>query len=133
MFGTNFTTKDSQSFYNYYNDIAKRVRNKEIDLIIVVNMFLTGFDSPQLNTLFVDKNLKYHGLIQAFSRTNRLLGEKKSQGNIVCFRNLKSATDDAVTLFSIKKPFRKLSFIQLKIILSFSICFRYIKDCCSGN
>lgn len=63
MFGTNFTTKDSQSFYNYYNDIAKRVRNKEADLIIVVNMFLTGFDSLQLNTLFVDKNLKYHGLI----------------------------------------------------------------------
>jgi type I restriction enzyme R subunit len=108
MFGTNFTTKDSQSFYNYYNDIAKRVRNKEIDLIIVVNMFLTGFDSPQLNTLFVDKNLKYHGLIQAFSRTNRLLGEKKSQGNIVCFRNLKSATDEAVTLFSNKEAIQEI-------------------------
>lgn len=108
MFGTNFTTKDSQSFYNYYNDIAKRVRNKEVDLIIVVNMFLTGFDSPQLNTLFVDKNLKYHGLIQAFSRTNRLLGEKKSQGNIVCFRNLKSATDEAVTLFSNKEAIQEI-------------------------
>ncbi|MBT2622543.1 type I restriction endonuclease subunit R [Chryseobacterium sp. ISL-6] len=108
MFGTNFTTKDSQSFYNYYNDIAKRVRSKEVDLIIVVNMFLTGFDSPQLNTLFVDKNLKYHGLIQAFSRTNRLLGEKKSQGNIVCFRNLKSATDDAVTLFSNKEAIQEI-------------------------
>ena len=108
MFGTNFTTKDSQSFYNYYNDIAKRVRNKEVDLIIVVNMFLTGFDSPKLNTLFVDKNLKYHGLIQAFSRTNRLLGEKKSQGNIVCFRNLKSATDEAVTLFSNKEAIQEI-------------------------
>jgi len=108
MFGTNFSTKDSQTFYNYYNDVAKRVRSKEVDLIIVVNMFLTGFDSPQLNTLFVDKNLKYHGLIQAFSRTNRLLGEKKSQGNIVCFRNLKSATDDAVTLFSNKEAIREI-------------------------
>lgn len=108
MFGTNFTTKDSQSFYNYYNDIAKKVRNKELDLIIVVNMFLTGFDSPQLNTLFVDKNLKYHGLIQAFSRTNRILGEKKSQGNIVCFRNLKSATDEAVTLFSNKESINEI-------------------------
>jgi len=108
MFGTNFTTKDSQSFYNYYNDIAKRVRNRELDLIIVVNMFLTGFDSPQLNTLFVDKNLKYHGLIQAFSRTNRILNEKKSQGNIVCFRNLKSATDDAVTLFSNKEAIQEI-------------------------
>ena len=108
MFGTNFTTKDSQSFYNYYNDIAKRVRNKEVDLIIVVNMFLTGFDSPQLNTLFVDKNLKYHGLIQAFSRTNRILGEKKSQGNIMCFRNLKSATDEAVTLFSNKESIHEV-------------------------
>ena len=108
MFGTNFSTKDSQTFYNYYNDVAKRVRNKEVDLIIVVNMFLTGFDSPQLNTLFVDKNLKYHGLIQAFSRTNRIIGEKKSQGNIVCFRNLKSATDDAVTLFSNKESITEI-------------------------
>lgn len=108
MFETNFSTKDSQDFYRYYNDIAKRVRNKEVDLIIVVNMFLTGFDSPQLNTLFVDKNLKYHGLIQAFSRTNRILGEKKSQGNIVCFRNLKSATDDAVTLFSNKDAIQEI-------------------------
>lgn len=108
IFGTNFTTKDSQSFYNYYNDVAKRVRNKEVDLIIVVNMFLTGFDSPRLNTLFVDKNLKYHGLIQAFSRTNRILDEKKSQGNIVCFRNLKKATDDAVTLFSNKEAIKEI-------------------------
>ena len=100
LFGTKYTTKDSKSFYNYYNELAKRVRNKEVDILLVVNMFLTGFDSKPLNTLYVDKNLKYHGLIQAFSRTNRILGDKKSQGNIVCFRNLKQATDDAISLFS---------------------------------
>lgn len=99
-FSTNFTTKDSQSFYNYYNDVAKRVKHKQIDILLVVNMFLTGFDSKKLNTLYVDKNLKYHGLIQAYSRTNRILNELKSQGNIVCFRNLKPATDQAITLFS---------------------------------
>lgn len=102
-FGSNYTTKDSQSFYNYYKDIAQRVRAKEVDLLVVVNMFLTGFDSKPLNTLFVDKNLKYHGLIQAYSRTNRIFGEKKSQGNIVVFRNLKKATDDAIALFSNKE------------------------------
>nr|WP_298658482.1 type I restriction endonuclease subunit R [uncultured Flavobacterium sp.] len=100
MFSTNFTTKDTQSFYNYYNDIAKRVKQKEVDILLVVNMFLTGFDSKSLNTLYVDKNLKYHGLIQAYSRTNRILNEVKSQGNIVCFRNLKKDTDDAIELFS---------------------------------
>lgn len=99
-FSTNYTTKDSQSFYNYYNDIAKRVKHKQIDILLVVNMFLTGFDSKTLNTLYVDKNLKYHGLIQAYSRTNRILNELKSQGNIVCFRNLKAATDEAISLFS---------------------------------
>lgn len=100
MFNTKYTTKDSQSFYNYYKDIAKRVKNKEIDILLVVNMFLTGFDSKSLNTLYVDKNLKYHGLIQAYSRTNRILGELKSQGNIVSFRNLKKATDEALALFA---------------------------------
>lgn len=100
QFSTNFTTKDSKSFYNYYNDVAKRVKHKQIDVLLVVNMFLTGFDSKALNTLYVDKNLKYHGLIQAFSRTNRILNELKSQGNIVCFRNLKNATDEAISLFS---------------------------------
>ncbi|MCV9389142.1 type I restriction endonuclease subunit R [Reichenbachiella ulvae] len=100
QFSTNYTTKDSQSFYNYYNDIAKRVKHKQIDVLLVVNMFLTGFDSKALNTLYVDKNLKYHGLIQAYSRTNRILNELKSQGNIVSFRNLKKATDEAITLFS---------------------------------
>jgi type I restriction enzyme, R subunit len=99
-FATNYSTKDSQSFYNYYNDVANRVKHRQVDILLVVNMFLTGFDSKHLNTLYVDKNLKYHGLIQAFSRTNRILNELKSQGNIVCFRNLKQATDDAITLFS---------------------------------
>ncbi|MBP9152391.1 MAG: type I restriction endonuclease subunit R [Flavobacteriales bacterium] len=99
-YDTNYTTSDSQSFYNYYNDVAKRVKAQQIDVLLVVNMFLTGFDSKSLNTLYVDKNLQYHGLIQAFSRTNRILNEVKSQGNIVCFRNLKDATDEAITLFS---------------------------------
>ena len=100
LFGGNYTTKDTQSFYNYYNDIAKRVKHKQVDILLVVNMFLTGFDSKTLNTIYVDKNLKYHGLIQAYSRTNRILNEVKSQGNVVCFRNLKKATDEAITLFS---------------------------------
>ncbi len=103
MFGTKFSTKDSQSFYNYYNDISKKVKERKVDILLVVNMFLTGFDSPPLNTLYVDKNLKYHGLIQAYSRTNRILNEQKSQGNIVVFRNLKKATDEAITLFSNKE------------------------------
>lgn len=103
MFNTKFSTKDGQSYYNYYNDIAKKVKAREIDILLVVNMFLTGFDSVTLNTLYVDKNLRYHGLIQAYSRTNRILNEQKSQGNIVCFRNLKKATDEAVALFSNKE------------------------------
>jgi type I restriction enzyme R subunit len=103
MFGSNFSTKNSQSFYNYYNDISKKVKERKIDVLLVVNMFLTGFDSPALNTLYVDKNLKYHGLIQAYSRTNRIVNEQKSQGNIVVFRNLKKATDEAITLFSNKE------------------------------
>ena len=102
-FGTNYTTRDNQSFYNYYQDIGKRVQRREIDILLVVNMFLTGFDSPRLNTLYVDKNLRYHGLIQAFSRTNRIFDAKKTFGNIVCFRNLKAATDEAVQLFSNKE------------------------------
>mgnify|MGYP001991001311 FL=1 len=102
MFGCNYTTKDSESYYNYYNDISKKVRERKIDLLLVVNMFLTGFDSKTLNTLFVDKNLKFHGLVQAYSRTNRILNEQKSQGNIVCFRNLKKRTDEALALFSNK-------------------------------
>jgi type I restriction enzyme R subunit len=103
LFGTRFSTHDSQSFYNYYNDVSKRVKERKIDILLVVNMFLTGFDSPTLNTLYVDKNLKFHGLIQAYSRTNRILNEQKSQGNIIVFRNLKNATDEAITLFSNKE------------------------------
>ena len=90
---------DSNEFQNYYRDLAKRVKNKEIDLLIVVGMFLTGFDAPTLNTLFVDKNLRYHGLIQAFSRTNRIYDATKTFGNIVTFRDLEKATIDAITLF----------------------------------
>ncbi|WP_293893021.1 type I restriction endonuclease subunit R [Flavobacterium sp.] len=102
MFDTKFSTKDSETFYNYYNDISKKVKERQIDILLVVNMFLTGFDSPTLSTMYVDKNLRYHGLIQAYSRTNRILNEQKSQGNIVVFRNLKNATDEAITLFSNK-------------------------------
>ena len=100
MFGTNYSTQDTQSFYNYYQDIAKKVKERKIDILLVVNMFLTGFDSKTLNTLYVDKTLRYHGLVQAYSRTNRILNEVKSQGNIVVFRNLKKRTDEAIALFS---------------------------------
>ena len=86
-------------FQNYYRDLAKRVKNREIDIVIVVGMFLTGFDAPALNTLFVDKNLRYHGLIQAFSRTNRIFDTTKTFGNIVTFRDLEQHTIDAITLF----------------------------------
>ncbi|WP_298879793.1 type I restriction endonuclease subunit R [uncultured Polaribacter sp.] len=112
MYNTSFSTKDSVQFENYFKDISKRLKDREkktfndakdrLDIVIVVNMMLTGFDAKKVNTLYVDKNLKHHGLIQAYSRTNRILGEKKSQGNIVCFRNLKKATDEAITLFSNK-------------------------------
>lgn len=98
MFKTNFGV-ESKEFQNYYRDIASRVRRQEIDLLIVVGMFLTGFDAPTLNTLFVDKNLRYHGLIQAFSRTNRIYDSTKTFGNIVTFRDLEKATVDAITLF----------------------------------
>lgn len=102
QFGTKHSAKDGNTFLNYKKDISKRIKNKQIDILLVVNMFLTGFDSKSLNTLYVDKNLNYHGLIQAYSRTNRILNEKKSQGNILAFRNLKQNTDDAIALFSDK-------------------------------
>lgn len=108
MFKTKFSTKDSSEFYKYYQDIGKRVKERDIDILLVVNMFLTGFDSKHLNTLYVDKNLKYHGLIQAYSRTNRILDEQKSQGNIVVFRNLKDLTDEAVALFANKDAKEKI-------------------------
>ena len=98
FFKTNFSV-DSNGFQNYYRDLAKRVKTKDIDLLIVVGMFLTGFDAPTLNTLFVDKNLRYHGLMQAFSRTNRIYDATKTFGNIVTFRDLETATVDAITLF----------------------------------
>ena len=102
MYGSNYSTKDSNLFYAFYKDIGKRVKAREVDILLVVNMFLTGFDSKPLNTIYVDKNLKYHGLLQAYSRTNRTMGSKKSQGNVVAFRNLKPATDQAIELFANK-------------------------------
>lgn len=98
MFKTSYGV-ESKEFQNYYRDLAKRVKNKEVDLLIVVGMFLTGFDAPTLNTMFVDKNLRYHGLMQAFSRTNRIYNATKTFGNIVTFRDLETATIDAITLF----------------------------------
>ncbi|TSE05868.1 type I restriction endonuclease subunit R [Aquimarina algiphila] len=112
MYRTSFSTKDGKQFENYFKDISKRLKEREkenfkdkdrLDIVIIVNMMLTGFDAKKVNTLYVDKNLRYHGLIQAYSRTNRILNEKKSQGNIVCFRNLKEATDEAILLFSNKE------------------------------
>lgn len=111
MYGTKYSTKDSKSFYEYYKNIAKRIKEREksdakekdrVDILLVVNMFTTGFDAKKVNTMYVDKNLRYHGLIQSFSRTNRIFDEKKSHGNIVSFRNLKGATDEAIALFSDK-------------------------------
>ena len=101
MFGTSYDTS-ADKFQNYYKDLSLRVKNREIDLLIVVNMFLTGFDATTLNTLWVDKNLRYHGLLQAYSRTNRILNSIKSHGNIVCFRNLEKATNDCMQLFGNK-------------------------------
>ena len=101
-FHTNFDTS-SDGFQNYYKDLSMRVKHREVDLLIVVNMFLTGFDATTLNTLWVDKNLKMHGLIQAYSRTNRILNSVKTYGNIVCFRNLQKATDEAISLFGDKE------------------------------
>jgi type I restriction enzyme R subunit len=112
LYGTAFSTKDSKLFEGYFKDISKRLKEREkdsfneekdrLDILLVVNMFLTGFDAKKVNTLYVDKNLKHHGLVQAYSRTNRTLGEQKSQGNILAFRNLKKATDEAITMFSNK-------------------------------
>lgn len=101
MFGTNYDTS-ADKFQNYYKDVSLRMKNREIDILIVVNMFLTGFDATTLNTLWVDKNLRMHGLLQAYSRTNRILNSIKTFGNIVCFRNLEKATNDAIALFGNK-------------------------------
>lgn len=115
MFSTNYDTS-SDKFQNYYKDLSLRMKNRQVDLLIVVNMFLIGFDATTLNTLFVDKNLKQHGLIQAFSRTNRILNSVKTFGNIVCFRNLQQATDDAIALFGDKDA---SSIVVLKDFLSY--------------
>lgn len=112
LYSTNYST---DKFYDYYKDLQKRIKNKQVDLVLVVNMFLTGFDAARLNTLYVDKNLRYHGLIQAYSRTNRLLNSDKPHGNIVSFRNLKEATDKALALYGdenakevvFKKPYEE--------------------------
>jgi len=116
QFGTNYTTKDSKSFYSYYRDIGMKIKNREksdlpndrIDILLVVNMFLTGFDAKKVNTLYVDKTLRYHGLLQAYSRTNRIINDTKSHGNIVVFRNLKNNTDDALQLFADKNAKDKI-------------------------
>lgn len=120
MFGSSFTTKDSQKFYDYYRDIGQKLKNREIDkyasvyhehridILLVVNMFLTGFDAKKIKVMYVDKNLKQHGLIQAFSRTNRIINTKKNHGVIYCFRNLKAATNDAIQMFSNKTPIEEI-------------------------
>lgn len=122
----NFST-DAKGFQNYYSDLSKRVRDKEVDLLIVVGMFLTGFDAPSLNTLFVDKNLRYHGLIQAFSRTNRIFNEVKSFGNIVCFRDLQKATEDAVRTFGDKNS------LNVMLEKSYEQYMKGFEDEISGN
>lgn len=117
LYGTGFSTKDDKAFEGYFKDISKRLKERErkhfedkdrLDILLVVNMFLTGFDAKKINTLYVDKNLRHHGLIQAYSRTNRIMGEQKSQGNILVFRNLKKATDEAITLFSNKEAIEEI-------------------------
>ncbi len=115
IFSTNYDTS-SDKFQNYYKDLSLRMKNRQVDLLIVVNMFLTGFDATTMNTLFVDKNLKQHGLIQAFSRTNRILNSVKAFGNIVCFRDLQKETDDAIALFGDKEA---SSIVVLKDFLSY--------------
>ncbi len=117
MYGTNFNTRDYSSFEIYYKDISKRLKEREkesfpdkdrLDILLVVNMFLTGFDAKMVNTLYVDKNLRHHGLIQSYSRTNRIINEQKSHGNILCFRNLKKNTDEAISLYSNKEVREKI-------------------------
>ncbi|MCX6322912.1 MAG: type I restriction endonuclease subunit R [Sphingobacteriales bacterium] len=148
MYGTSFSTKDSQAFENYFKDISKRLKEREketakdedrLDILLVVSMFLTGFDAKKVNTMYVDKNLRHHGIIQAYSRTNRILGEQKSQGNILCFRNLKKATDDAITLFSNKEaiediilpPYEAIAAIfaaALKALLTIAPTYQSVDD-----
>ena len=139
MYNTSFNTKDGKAFENYFNDISKRLKNREkktfneardrLDLVIVVNMMLKGFDAKKVNTLYVDKNLKQHGLIQAFSRTNRTWSDQKSQGNILCFRNLKKATDDAITLFSNKEAIEEVVMPDYEVIAAkFDEAFKKLNE-----
>ncbi|CAM4144880.1 type I restriction endonuclease subunit R [Flavobacterium weaverense] len=139
MYNGSFTTKDPKLFESYFKDISKRLKDREkenfndekdrLDIVIVVNMMLTGFDAKKVNTLYVDKNLKQHGLIQAFSRTNRILGEQKSQGNILSFRNLKKATDDAITLFSNKDAIEVVTIPDYeKIAEKFDEALRFLRE-----
>ncbi len=128
MYGTAYSTKDSLLFEGYFKDISKRLKEREketfndekdrLDILLVVSMFLTGFDAKKVNTMYVDKNLKHHSIIQAYSRTNRIWGEQKSQGNILCFRNLKKATDDAITLFSNKEAIEQIILPPYPVIAS---------------
>lgn len=126
MYETSFSTKDSEKFESYYKDLSRRLKEREkenfndkdrLDILLVVSMFLTGFDAKKVNTLYVDKKLKYHGVIQSYSRTNRILGEQKSQGNILCFRNLKAATDEAITLYSNKDAIEEVVLPPYEIIV----------------
>jgi type I restriction enzyme R subunit len=138
MFQTKETVKDGTGFYTYYNHLSQRLKNRDrkeaqdkdrLDILLVVNMFLTGFDAKKVNTLYVDKNLRYHGLIQAFSRTNRILGQVKSQGNIVCFRNLKPNTDQAITLFSNKEAIETILLAPYEDYLDqFNVAVQALRD-----
>ncbi|PLX49792.1 MAG: deoxyribonuclease HsdR [Desulfobulbaceae bacterium] len=133
MYATAFSTRDPVQFENYFKDISKRLKEREkegfpdkerLDILLVVNMFLTGFDAKKINTLYVDKNFRYHGLLQAYSRTNRILNEKKSHGNILCFRNLKKATDEAITLFSNREAKEEIFLPPYEeIVRKFSMAF----------
>jgi len=138
QFGTAFSTSDQKGMENYFKDITKKLREREkanakdsdrIDLVLVVNMMLTGFDAKKVNTLYVDKKLRYHGLIQAYSRTNRILNEKKSQGNIVAYRNLKKATDDALALFS-NKDAKEVIFLPpyQKLVAQFIAAYKQLME-----
>nr|WP_314838651.1 type I restriction endonuclease subunit R [uncultured Flavobacterium sp.] len=139
MYKVSYNTKDSKEFENYATNISKRLKDRErknfnhekdrLDIVIVVNMMLTGFDAKKVNTLYVDKNLQQHGLIQAFSRTNRTFGDQKSQGNILCFRNLKKATDEAITLFSNKEAIDVITMPEYEYIAQkVDEALRLVKD-----
>ena len=130
MFGSSFSTAPDQ-FENYYKDLCLRLKNRDLDMAIVVNMLLTGFDATTLNTLWVDKNLKQHGLMQAFSRTNRILNSVKTFGNIVCFRDLRQEVDDALALFGDKDAKGTVCLSHMRNILLHTT--RRSRNCSSGS